>query len=83
MKNELKREAKKKKEKRETKRICLHYTTGMGTLNWGLLQCGPPEAGSMSYCFCPSFAPNPSVVRKRFQGCFATGYFPSAGYMVF
>lgn len=29
--------------KRETKRICLCYTTGLETLNWGLLRCARPQ----------------------------------------
>lgn len=33
---------KEEKKKKETKRICVRYTTGLGTLNWGLLRCALP-----------------------------------------
>lgn len=73
----------KKKKKRETKRICLRYTTGLGTLNRGLLRCAPPVLTARPPAAALACAPKPSTWRKRFQGCFAIGSFPSVSFLVF
>lgn len=74
---------KRKKKKRETKRICLHYTTGLGTLNRGLLRCAPPMLTARPPAAALACAPKPSTRRKRFQGCFAIGSSPSASFIFF